>query len=175
MRPSRQPGITIGNPPKYLGYEDELHKVIRISKKKERNRALLYECLCKSCNGIHLRNAKHLKQKMQGKDCPNFRPHNWSGFSREDAIMRRQYGISLNEFEGLLQYQEGCCAICKKPIDALNRRANIDHCHQTGEVRGLLCTGCNTSLGRLGDTIEGLRRALDYLENPPFATYARAR
>jgi hypothetical protein len=45
---------------------------------------------------------------------------------------------------------------------------NIDHDHKTGQVRGLLCSGCNTGLGHLGDDIQGLKRALEYLENPTF-------
>lgn len=39
----------------------------------------------------------------------------------------------------------------------------VDHCHDTGRVRGMLCHGCNTALGKLGDNVAGLRRALEYL------------
>jgi hypothetical protein len=52
---------------------------------------------------------------------------------------------------------------------------NIDHCHETNEVRGILCSGCNTGLGHLGDNIDGLLRAVAYLKNPPFKQYSLAR
>jgi hypothetical protein len=83
--------------------------------------------------------------------------------------------VSGQDFNELLRYQDGGCAICAKPIDAVRRRMNVDHCHETGEVRGILCIGCNTGLGHLGDNIEGLQKALTYLDDPPFAKYSLAR
>jgi hypothetical protein len=171
----RRAGITVGMPPKYVGFESSLYKVISIAPKSLSNRALLYECKCKACGGTHLRNAKQLKHSTKAQDCPKYRAPNWSGLTREDAIMRRQYGISMQEFHELLEYQNGGCAVCGKPIEAVRRRMNVDHCHETGQVRGILCTGCNTGIGHLGDTVEGLQRAIEYLKNPPFAKYALAR
>lgn len=80
----------------------------------------------------------------------------------------------MQEFIDLLAAQDGGCAICQKPMEAIRRRMNIDHCHDTNEVRGILCSGCNTGLGHLGDNIAGLQRAIAYLQNPPFK-YALAR
>lgn len=79
-----------------------------------------------------------------------------------------RYGISPEKFEELWQSQGGSCGICglqfaEKPTRKLDR-ANIDHCHETGTVRGLLCLKCNTGLGALGDNQEGVRKALSYLE-----------
>jgi hypothetical protein len=54
----------------------------------------------------------------------------------------------------------GACDLCGKQADNLH----IDHDHSTGQVRGVLCSSCNTGLGKLGDTIEGLQRAITYLE-----------
>ena len=170
---NRREGIMIGRPPKYTNYEDDLYKVVRISDKIEKTGALLYECECKSCGEIHLRNAKHLKQKTRSRDCDNYRSHNWSGLERRDAIIRRQYGITQEEFNGLLEFQGHQCAICGK--DDIYRTLDIDHDHKTGEVRGLLCTNCNTALGRFKDDIEGLERALYYLKNTPYKEYANAR
>lgn len=77
------------------------------------------------------------------------------------------YGISLAEYERILMDQGGTCACCGKPPPASGRRKRlaVDHCHTTGKVRGLLCDGCNTGIGSLGDTIPGLNRAIKYLEN----------
>lgn len=57
------------------------------------------------------------------------------------------------------------CQICER--DLANLTVHIDHDHKTNLVRGILCSGCNTSIGGLGDTVEGLERALRYLSNPP--------
>jgi len=170
----RRDGITMGQPPKYLGYEDDLYRVIDATKPAD-NGGLVYRVECKSCGGEHDRNSQQLQRKSMARECPNFKPSNWSGYDREDAIIRRTYGISMQEFDELVKFQGGKCGICFKPLEVLNRRANIDHCHDTGKVRGILCTGCNTGLGHLGDNIEGLKRALYYLENKPFDEYSNAR
>jgi len=174
MMTNRRPGITIGNPPGYLGYEDNLYKVIGVTEKKESNEGLLYECVCKLCNGKHLRNAKHLKQKIRAKECPKYRSSNWSGLEKEERILQHLYGISKKDLETLLEHQENKCAICEKKLGEDRSKINVDHCHVTNQVRGLLCSGCNTGLGHLGDNLAGLQKAVAYLENPPFKT-ARAR
>ena len=118
---------------------------------------------------------RSLRMGARSKKCKQYRSPNWSGFEKQDAIIRRQYGISMEEFDELLEFQGGGCAICSKPIDELRRRMNIDHDHKNGKVRGILCSGCNTGLGHLGDNVEGLKKALYYLENTPFDEYANAR
>jgi hypothetical protein len=163
-RPSRQA---------YNDYNGILGIVVGQSDIKEKNGALLYEVKCADCGEIHLRNAKHLKQGIKVQDCKFYKPPNWSGLEREDNIIRKQYGITMDEFKNLLELQGGGCAICGKPVASLRRRMNIDHCHETNKVRGILCSGCNTGLGHLGDNIEGLKKAMDYLMNPPINALAR--
>lgn len=70
------------------------------------------------------------------------------------------YGISPEDFELMVLTQNNQCAICGKTM----RKVHIDHDHHTGKVRGLLCPGCNTGLGKMGDSIAGLRAAIAYLE-----------
>lgn len=155
----------------YSDYVGELGKVVAIHENRTKSGHLRYEVECADCGKIHLRDAKHLKQGIKSAECVYYKPPNWSGLDREDAIIRRQYGISMQQFEALLAFQGGGCAICQKPIDALRRRMNIDHDHETNEVRGLLCSGCNTGLGHLGDNVEGLKRALYYLQHTPFSEF----
>jgi hypothetical protein len=80
----------------------------------------------------------------------------------------RTYGIDLATFDAMLERQGGVCAICKEPETRVSKGnvtpLSVDHDHQTGRVRGLLCFACNSGLGRLGDTVQGLRAALEYLE-----------
>lgn len=70
-----------------------------------------------------------------------------------------RYGLNLEDYEELYKKQKGNCAICDKYFDKLD----IDHCHKTGKVRGLLCGSCNRALGLMKDNIEFLKSAISYL------------
>lgn len=78
--------------------------------------------------------------------------------------LQRNYGISLADYDEMLEAQDGGCAICGKSPEANGRRLGVDHNHATGEVRGLLCSACNTGLGLFQDSPACLRRAISYLE-----------
>lgn len=75
------------------------------------------------------------------------------------------YGLTLEDFDILLRNQNYLCAICgtDKPTGKWKRFA-VDHCHKTGEVRGLLCNECNRGMGLLKDNALLLRKAADYLD-----------
>ena len=77
---------------------------------------------------------------------------------------KRQYGISLEQYEEMLQNQGHGCAICgaKRPSERTKYFA-VDHCHNTGRVRGLLCTKCNRGLGLFNDKTDVLQKAVKYL------------
>lgn len=80
--------------------------------------------------------------------------------------LKNIYGLSLEKYDELLSFQNGVCFICHR--NDFRYSLAVDHDHKTGEVRGLLCKGCNRDLlGALHDNIEALKRAIDYLENPP--------
>ena len=82
--------------------------------------------------------------------------------NRRISLTRR--GITQNEYEEMYTNQKGCCAICgKHETNIVNQRLNIDHCHETGKVRGLLCHHCNAALGHLEDSIDNLTSAISYL------------
>lgn len=71
----------------------------------------------------------------------------------------KQYGLTAEEYQALLEAQDHACAICREPDPPA-----IDHCHRTGRVRGLLCHKCNKGIGLLRDDPETLRIAASYLE-----------
>jgi hypothetical protein len=73
---------------------------------------------------------------------------------------RRKYGISEDEFCRLVNQQNNCCGICSKKFDYT---PSVDHCHRTGEIRGILCNRCNTGLGQFSDSPELLENAIKYL------------
>jgi hypothetical protein len=72
------------------------------------------------------------------------------------------YKITPAEYERLLANQHGACAICKVPPTA-KRRLDIDHDHQTGRVRGLLCTCCNRAIGLLREDATLFQAAMNYI------------
>lgn len=77
--------------------------------------------------------------------------------------MRRNYGITIDEYEELERKQGGLCAICGGG-EVIGRRLAVDHCHKSGKVRGLLCQACNTALGKFKDSPELLANAIKYLQ-----------
>ena len=81
----------------------------------------------------------------------------------------RNYNITLEDFNKIKESQDNCCAICGKHESNFKKGLAVDHCHTTGKIRGLLCGGCNTSLGRFNDDINMLNKAIQYLqkETPP--------
>lgn len=64
-------------------------------------------------------------------------------------VRLKKLGLDESLYEAMLKLQNGACAICKGPPDTRWKKLAVDHCHKTGEVRGLLCMTCNTMLGRL--------------------------
>jgi hypothetical protein len=88
----------------------------------------------------------------------------------KNARLLRQYGITLEQFESMLSAQRNCCKLCL--IDLTNSKIDVDHCHSSGSVRGLLCSNCNKALGLFKDSAEALRRAATYLEESMCETIA---
>jgi hypothetical protein len=80
----------------------------------------------------------------------------------------REYGIDLDQYVEMLKSQNHLCAICGQPETTKQngeiKKLSIDHNHTTGEVRELLCTNCNTSLGGFKDDLAILKSAIEYLK-----------
>ena len=77
--------------------------------------------------------------------------------------LKRQYGISIDEYNLMFEVQQGKCAICGKHQTELKGVLVVDHCHETGKIRGLLCNDCNKGLGNFADDIENINCAIIYL------------
>lgn len=83
-----------------------------------------------------------------------------------ESVQRSKFGMTTAEALRI----SSKCQICGVGLPSSNLKKKmiaIDHDHSTGLVRGILCTGCNTAIGKLGDSVEGLMRAVHYLQNPP--------
>jgi hypothetical protein len=81
---------------------------------------------------------------------------------RRASWLWKNYKITVEEWNALFKGQQGKCAICLEDIDE-SGSTHVDHCHKTGKIRGLLCSGCNTGIGMLRENVNTLQRAISYL------------
>jgi hypothetical protein len=70
------------------------------------------------------------------------------------------YGLTPDEVDDMLHKQRGLCKLCRKPM----KRINVDHCHKTGCIRGLVCRNCNFAIGCFNDDPALMRRAARHVE-----------
>jgi hypothetical protein len=83
---------------------------------------------------------------------------------RQAEQFKKTYGISIYEYEEMFFSQGGKCKICNEP-EHNNKLLSVDHCHNSGKVRGLLCGSCNIGLGHFKDNTRRLQDAIEYLRN----------
>ena len=79
--------------------------------------------------------------------------------ARRKTKLKANYGITEEEFNRQFEYQYGSCAICDVKLED----THIDHCHDTGELRGILCPACNKGLGHFKDNLQILLNAVEYI------------
>lgn len=121
--------------------------------------------ICSKCNKekpadcFYNDKSKKIGKKRECKECHKSRPNNTSKEARINARLNWLYGIKYTEYKKLYKKQSGCCKICDLPFDVLC----VDHNHDTGEVRGLLCSRCNRGLGCFKDDKKLLKSAIKYL------------
>jgi len=93
------------------------------------------------------------------------------------SYLNKQFGITLNDYNVLFEYQGGLCAVCRKP-EVQGRSLSVDHCHTTLEIRGLLCRNCNLGIGHFKDDWNLLIKAACYLnfseDNPKVGPASKA-
>lgn len=90
-------------------------------------------------------------------------------FVKYKAFIKRTYGITYEDYTKMLEEQHFGCAICKSSINNNSRTSGklfVDHCHDSKEVRGLLCSKCNHALGLFNDDVNLLANAISYLTSP---------
>jgi len=91
-------------------------------------------------------------------------------YKRWARRIEEQYGITPDDYCRMWSEQDGCCKICKGWFRGKTNGGSecvtfcVDHCHDTGKVRGLLCRDCNTGLGHFKDNTKRLEEAIDYLK-----------
>lgn len=105
---------------------------------------------CKECNSKQKKH-RYRSDKEYRKNLKNIQ-------------YQKNYGITLEEAENMFLGQGRCCKICKKPLSFKSRKTHVDHCHDSGIVRGVLCSDCNTTLGKVGEDVEVLKTMIKYIE-----------
>lgn len=83
---------------------------------------------------------------------------------RQNTRLKQKFGINHDQYMLMLHEQNSVCAICEKPEPVEGRSLSVDHDHETGRVRGLLCSNCNPGIGKFKESIDLLRKAVAYLE-----------
>lgn len=91
---------------------------------------------------------------------------------RSNTRLKQKFGINYDQYQIILQEQNGVCAICNEPEPVINRSLSVDHDHETGRIRGLLCSNCNPGIGKFKEKIELLKKAIAYLERDYKIPYA---
>lgn len=121
-----------------------------------------YRVKCKKCANLATRKSyiKHnQKQLIKSREYRSSNPD-----AGRNARFKYKYGISLEEYNLILKAQDYKCAICPNK-HTLKSKLDVDHSHDTGKVRGLLCRRCNLAIGQFKDSMLLLESAIKYLEN----------
>lgn len=148
---SRECGITHQNRRK-----QERKNAIKIATRKP----------CEHC-GDPIPEDRHGRAKFCSPECKKkMQDARWR--ERAPGYMRQYlYGLTPDQFAAMLADQDGRCAICGADSPGGKGGWHVDHCHDRGHVRGLLCNGCNLMLGHAQDDPARLRAAAEYLERLP--------
>ncbi|TDO68843.1 recombination endonuclease VII [Flavobacterium chryseum] len=120
-------------------------------KKTVREMSKSCETICKKCS------TKRAKQWSLDN------PNEWER-QRRKSHLKKKYGITIAEYDQIVLDQNNSCAICfGNLVDSRGFRPHVDHCHNTGIVRGVLCGDCNKALGGFKDDINRIKNAYNYL------------
>lgn len=131
-----------------------------------------YTSACKNCRNYRYK--KFYRDNPEKKRALNLRlrekrkEYYKSGRGIESSRrshLKRNFGITLEDYNQMSETQNHVCAICgSKEMDNKNKVLTVDHCHNTGKIRGLLCGQCNMGMGSLKDSIELLKKSIIYLK-----------
>lgn len=125
---------------------------------QDKRRPDTFVTLCKPCYGKKVKAYKQSNQDIVDASTARYTAENKE--KRRRYWLKRIYGITPEQYQEMYLSQGGCCALCCLPSE---KTLHIDHNHQTGKVRALLCTKCNSLIGYSNESIERLERAIKYL------------
>jgi len=119
-----------------------------------------HKCRCDACSEAW----REYQRKRRAKNKDKYREYQRTYRERHKERLKKKdrrvkYGITEEEYQTMLSAQDDRCAICRDEMDP----PHVDHCHETGDVRGLLCVRCNNGLGFFRDNAEALVKAALYV------------
>ena len=129
---------------------------------------------CTKCkNNLNVINFNKDKRSKDGfysscKKCHDLVVKNWQSKNKEkvkDTTLRRKYKISLIEYNEMMILQDNSCYICKLKQEHFKKMLYVDHCHNSGKVRKLLCETCNLTIGKVKENTEILRNLIKYIDD----------
>lgn len=118
---------------------------------------------CKDCTKADVKHWQHNNPARDKALRAAERKRNAEKYYR--SRIKKQYGLTIDKYEGMLKEQNYACAICPNKLLDGQYRLHVDHSHKTGKVRGLLCRTCNTGLGMFKDSFDVLLNAAKYIQN----------
>jgi hypothetical protein len=140
VAPAKRAAVAIPDGMKWCPQCDEVKPKGDFARAKAKASGLHAYCL-----PCHNKRSAEAKQRLYG--------------GNREYHLRRRYGLTQEDFEALLAWQGGVCAICGAPDPE-----HVDHDHEFGNVRGILCFNCNGGLGQFKDNEQSLARAIEYLK-----------
>lgn len=123
-----------------------------VKSKTDEEKRLRHNKLCKEWDTLHPEYKRNYALKNKNK----------LDIIRKKHHYIRRYGITFEYKTELIKQQDGRCPICDIKID--ESFGQVDHCHETGEIRGILCRPCNTALGSFKEDCKILENAIKYLK-----------
>lgn len=141
-----------------------VREVVQFRIHEKKNGKVYLRASCRSCDKVDNHNWYYTKG---GKEYyQKWRKHNPEILAKtgRKSNLKRNYGITPEDYDVLLEAQNGCCGICGRHQTEFKKRLATDHNHKTGYIRGLLCNKCNPGIGAFGEDVNILQRAIDYLK-----------
>lgn len=137
-----------------------------------REKAKAYDRKYRSANRAAINERARLNKAMRkeasGVNAPaapkRNRSHEEERASIRAYLLKKKYGLSMEQWDSLFTKQGKACAICRSPNPTGSKGWHTDHCHSTGKVRGILCSICNTTLGQLKEDVDTMQRMIEYVE-----------
>ena len=122
---------------------------------------------CKECELRAAREKYHKCPPTDRRHRNAVNPCNSIEYRRKSKLWNR-YGLTLEQFDSMLEEQDSKCKICNRELHYegnIKEKPHVDHSHSTGKVRGLLCGWCNTSIGYANDDVKVLTEMINYLND----------
>lgn len=135
------------------------------------------DSLTASCKDCHYLKRKRYFESEKGREVHRLSNAKYHRTERGQVMRRkhhlkRNYGITLEQFAALIEKQKGLCDCCGDVLGE-PKQTHVDHDHETGEIRGVVCGPCNRTIGHSLESTERLDRAIRYLEKWRLAALAR--